>query len=63
MKFFRTLAIIFVIGFVALVIIQAIENNKPHTGKWSECVYLADQAGLDPNDDKVEFIKNCVELK
>lgn len=50
---------IFLIGvgvfFVSLAAVS-IDNQR-----YTNCVETANQIGLDPNDEKIEFIKQCVE--
>lgn len=59
------LGIALAITFLTLAWYFILTVQDPREARYQEelnvCIELANKAGLDPNDDKVEFIKTCME--
>lgn len=49
------------VGIAILIIRMAFLPFPENTEKFDKCIELANEIGLDPNDEKVEFIKTCMQ--
>ena len=50
---------VILVGLIIFDIITIITTKKVNNQRLDFCITLEDKIGLDPNNDKITFIKNC----
>ena len=51
---------VILIGFFTIIVSVVIFGSDVPNQKLDRCIELANKIGLDPNDDKMLFIKECM---